>query len=315
MTLEVLHADSVTEIRPMSFVSGFHEVRPLNAAYLDRLRAKVREIGVKPYPLSVTPDGILFGGRHRFEAFKAEGLVECLMHVHQPDNLDREAIELNKASEDALPMTFVDYAELVWKRLADGATQQQTADGIGWSRTAVANYAALKAIDSEAWAIVTTYQQTVTSGDDDAVTQAVTTVTRLLFRPQRLPNRLRRAIQRPTDCLDRMAIAAHDARLAVAGFPVDRPAVNPRSSPLRADRVTQRCGELLRLVLRYFQAPSLILGHGRNHRQQIGHAAPLKRSSTAFGFAVSVPIAPHYGIAPRQRQTAREPSDRTPIGR
>lgn len=156
MTMEVLHTQPKTEIRPLSFVAGFHEVRPLNAAYLERLRVKVREIGIKPYPLSVTPDGVLFGGRHRYEAFKAEGIAECLMHIHQPDNLDREAIELNKASEDALPMTFVDYAELVWKRLADGQTQQAVADSIGWSREAVKNYAALQKIDSEAWAVVGT---------------------------------------------------------------------------------------------------------------------------------------------------------------
>lgn len=143
-----------TVMKPLDFVTSFHEVRPLNLAYLERLRAKVRDIGPKPYPLSVTPDGILFGGRHRYEAFKAEGLTECLMHIHQPDNLDREAIELNKASEDALPMTFVDYAELVWNRLNDGQTQQAVADGIGWSREAVKDYAVLRKIGREAWVVV-----------------------------------------------------------------------------------------------------------------------------------------------------------------
>lgn len=166
-----------TAMKPLAFVTGFHEVRPVNPAYLERLRAKVREIGAKPYPLSVTPDGILFGGRHRYEAFKAEGFTECLMHIHQPDNLDREAIELNKASEDALPMTFVDYAELVWNRLNDGQTQQAVADGIGWSRTSVANYAALQSIDPDAWKIVTASQGIVTSAEDDAVTEIVTGVT------------------------------------------------------------------------------------------------------------------------------------------
>lgn len=88
---------ATTEVRQLGFVVGFHEVRPLNQAYMERLRVKVREIGMKPYPLSVTPEGILFGGRHRYEAFKAEGITECLMHIHQPDNLDRAAIELNIA--------------------------------------------------------------------------------------------------------------------------------------------------------------------------------------------------------------------------
>lgn len=163
MTTEVLHTQPKTEIRPLSFVAGFHEVRPLNTAYLERLRVKVREIGIKPYPLSVTPDGVLFGGRHRYEAFKAEGIAECLMHIHQPDNLDREAIELNKASEDALPMTFVDYAELVWKRLSNGQTQQAVADAIGWSRDLVARYSALQKIHDEAWSVVTGVVTSVTT--------------------------------------------------------------------------------------------------------------------------------------------------------
>lgn len=179
MTGEVSHMNEtvVTEYRPLTFVTGFHEVRPLNHDYLKRLRQKINEIGAKPYPLSVTPDGVLYGGRHRYEAFKALGITHALMHISAPANLDREAIELNKASEDALPMTFVDYAELVWKRLGEGQTQQVVADAIGWSRTAVANYAALKAIDSEAWKIVTASQENVTTAEDDGVTVNVTSVT------------------------------------------------------------------------------------------------------------------------------------------
>ena len=123
-----LDAPVSVSLKPLSFITAFHEVRPLNPAYVTRLRQKVRAIGVKPYPLSVTPAGVLFGGRHRYEAFSAEGVTECLMHISEPASLDREAIELNRASEDALPMSFVDYAEMVWRKLADGTTQQAIAD-------------------------------------------------------------------------------------------------------------------------------------------------------------------------------------------
>ena len=51
-------------------------------------------------------------------------------------------------------MTFVDYAELVWRRLASGETQQQVADSLGWSREAVKDYASLRKIAPEAWAAV-----------------------------------------------------------------------------------------------------------------------------------------------------------------
>jgi hypothetical protein len=135
---------------PLTFVKQVHEIRPLNADYVQKLREKLRQIGLKPYPLSVAPDGTLFGGRHRLEAFKQEGITECLMHIWLPDSLDREAIELNRASEDALPMTFVDYAELIWRKLE---TQTQDAIGkeLGWTRQAVSNYAALQKIDGKAW--------------------------------------------------------------------------------------------------------------------------------------------------------------------
>lgn len=89
-----------------------------------------------------------------------------LMHVSQPQSLDREAIELNKASEDALPMTFVDYAEMVWRKLSDEKTTQQiVADEMGWSRSAVSNYAALSDLDRSAWKVVAT---TVANGATQA---------------------------------------------------------------------------------------------------------------------------------------------------
>ena len=146
-----LDAPSSVELKPLDFITAFHEVRPLNPAYVERLRQKVRAIGVKPYPLSITPAGMLFGGRHRYEAFKAEGITECLMHVSEPASLDREAIELNRASEDALPMSFVDYAEMVWRKQAAGATQKAIGEELGWSSQKTNDYANLKRIAPQAW--------------------------------------------------------------------------------------------------------------------------------------------------------------------
>jgi site-specific DNA-methyltransferase (adenine-specific) len=172
-----LDASSSVELKPLDFVTAFHEVRPLNPAYVERLRQKVRAIGVKPYPLSVTPAGVLFGGRHRYEAFKAEGITECLMHISEPESLDREAIELNRASEDALPMTFVDYAEMVWRKQDAGATQKAVAEEMGWSRSAVADYGALRKITPEAWSIVATFQVAAVSQSEDVATSNVATAT------------------------------------------------------------------------------------------------------------------------------------------
>jgi DNA modification methylase len=164
-------------LKPLAFITTFHEVRPLNPAYVERLRQKVRAIGVKPYPLSVTPAGVLFGGRHRYEAFKAEGITECLMHISEPASLDRESIELNRASEDALPMSFVDYAEMVWRKQDADVTQKAIAEELGWSRSTVADYGALRKITPEAWRIVATFQVAAMSLGEDVATTNVATAT------------------------------------------------------------------------------------------------------------------------------------------
>jgi hypothetical protein len=134
--------------------------------------------GVKPYPLSVTPDGVLFGGRHRLEAFKAEGITEALMHISQPMSLDREAIELNRASEDSLPMTFVDEAELIWRKLANGQTQQAIAVELKWSRSSVADFAQLSKISPEAWKVVATFLEYTLSLTSEAATTNVAAATK-----------------------------------------------------------------------------------------------------------------------------------------
>ena len=179
-----LDAPSSVLLKPLAFITSFHEVRPLNPAYVERLRQKVRAIGVKPYPLSVTPAGVLFGGRHRYEAFRAEGITECLMHISEPASLDREAIELNRASEDALPMSFVDYAEMVWRKQNADVTQKAIAEELGWSRSTVADYGALRKITPDAWRIVATFQAAAVSQSEDAATTnvAIATFTEGLLR-------------------------------------------------------------------------------------------------------------------------------------
>ena len=89
----------------------------------------------------------------------------------------RQARESNEASETVVPTTFVDDAELVWN-LTETFTQEQTAKAMGWSRPLVAQYAQLKKIDEQAWAVVVTgFKEVVTKDDDDAVTEVVTAVT------------------------------------------------------------------------------------------------------------------------------------------
>lgn len=172
------------QIKPLEFIQHIHAVRSLDEGYLTRLTEKIKALGVKPaYPLSVTPDGVLFGGCHRFEVFKRLGHTEAWMHIHQPDSLDREAIDLNRASEDAKPLTFVDYAELIWRKLAEpGATQQKIADDLRWSRAQVSQYAMLNKLCSDAWSVVaTSFKETVADDDDSEVAGNATTVAKTSF--------------------------------------------------------------------------------------------------------------------------------------
>ena len=167
---------SETVVKPLSFIQTVYAVRPINRPYVEELRSRMRTLGVKPYPLSVTPDGVLYGGLHRYEAFTAEGVTECLMHVHQPASLDREAIELNQASADTLPMTFVDYAELVWRKTAT-QTQQDVAEELGWKQQRVQQFAALQNVTDDAWQIITTtMREDGKQPEEDEVVEKTTVV-------------------------------------------------------------------------------------------------------------------------------------------
>jgi hypothetical protein len=152
--MNTAHTTSIIQEMPLSFIRTRHLVRAINSNYVNQLVHTVKRLGVKAFPLAATPEGVLFGGNHRFEAFMRLGLEKCWMHVYQPASIDREALELNEATEELLPMSFVDHAELVWRKLADGQTQQAVADEMGWTRERVRDYAALQKISSETWTVI-----------------------------------------------------------------------------------------------------------------------------------------------------------------
>lgn len=172
------HIESSVQEMPLSFIRTRHLVRAINSPYVNQLVHTIKRLGVKAFPLAATPDGVLFGGNHRFEAFSRLGLEKCWMHIYQPISIDREALELNEATEELLPMSFVDHAELVWRKLANGQTQQAVADEMGWTRERVGKLAMLQKISPEAWAVVVpTFQQTGTVDSDGVGTKFVPTGT------------------------------------------------------------------------------------------------------------------------------------------
>ena len=139
------------EMRPLSFIRDRHKVRRINQAYVEHLANTMKQIGIKDFPIDVTPDGILFGGNHRYEAFLILGVTECWMRIYMPASLTREAVELNVATEEHLPSAFVDNAELVWWMTKQGQTQAQVAQELGWSANIVIRYSHLGKICKEAW--------------------------------------------------------------------------------------------------------------------------------------------------------------------
>ena len=153
--------------------------RPISEEYVKILAEKIDRIGYKPKPLEITPDGVLYGGRHRVRALQQLGIEEAWMHLHDPrpeKSLDQAAKESNEADSEALPETFVDHAEAVWRKL-ENQTQQEVADDLGWSRSMVAQYSRLGKIYDEAWLIVTDKVKADVLQSSSAVTEVVTGVT------------------------------------------------------------------------------------------------------------------------------------------
>ena len=168
-----------TMLRSISFVTSRHMVRPVNAAHKAAVKAKIERIGfLAQHPLCVTAEGKLWAGNHRYEVALELGLSEVPMFIApEPESLDRAAIEDNDASADALPNTFVDIAELVWRKLDAGQTQQAVADELGKSRGDVSNIAGLRKISVEAWAVVaTSARNSVARTGDDGVAAIATDV-------------------------------------------------------------------------------------------------------------------------------------------
>ena len=166
---DLINTEAQIRRMPISFVQNRPLVRAINNSYVDQLVLNIEKVGVKAFPLAATPDGVLFGGNHRFEAFTRLGIDQCWIHVYQPESIDREAVELNRATEEILPMSFVDFAELVWRKLKEGFTQQQVAKDLGWSREVAKDYAALEKIGSDAWQIVGATFRHCTKGDNETV--------------------------------------------------------------------------------------------------------------------------------------------------
>lgn len=162
----------------LSDIKQTFSVRCLNEKYVEYLAEDFKRNGFQlAYPISITVGGVMWDGNHRLEAARRAGLKEIPHVIETPENIRKAAHERNRVASNALPETFVDHAEEIWRMLSTGMTQQQVADELGWSREKVRNYSNLENISPVAWdALAREIQNGVPSGSDGAVPQFGTPV-------------------------------------------------------------------------------------------------------------------------------------------
>ncbi|HEU5374835.1 MAG TPA: DNA methyltransferase [Ktedonobacteraceae bacterium] len=168
---------------PLQAITQRLSLRRLSLAGVAQLQQSIHQCGfLETFPLLVfaLDDGTsqLMDGNHRFEAARAVGItcVPCLVTTRLSE---RErytlAVRANRAAETVVPSTLVSTAEFVWMRLAEGYTQQEIAEMLGWKRGAVSNYARLQEIDRRAWTIIaTTCEQRVATLREQTVAPVAT---------------------------------------------------------------------------------------------------------------------------------------------
>ena len=131
-------------------------VRAIKQGGIDKFVSSLKDVGyLDTKPVIVNSKNEIIEGNHRVAACRALGIesVPVIIKNVTDEQAKQIAFRENAANEESIPMTFVDFAEFIWKQTG---TQQQTADVLGWSRGKVSQYDMLDNISKEAWAIIAT---------------------------------------------------------------------------------------------------------------------------------------------------------------
>ena len=157
----------------------FTNIRSLKEQGVLAIQQKLARLGyLSNYPVLVVPlneNGTykLVDGHHRVEAAKRHGLTHVFAEIRKgltSADAEAEAFKSNEASETSIPMTFVDHAEYIWQKQAEGVKQEEIGKRIGWSRGKVSQHASLEKIQKQAWKIIATaFSKTVADHDNDDV--------------------------------------------------------------------------------------------------------------------------------------------------
>lgn len=153
-------------------------VRAIKQGGIDKFVSSLKDVGyLDTKPVIVNSKNEIIEGNHRVAACRALGIesVPVIIKNVTDEQAKQIAFRENAANEESIPMTFVDFAEFIWKQTG---TQQQTADVLGWGISKVKQYSALDALSKEAWSvIVTTFENSDKLQTQSAVTEKVTFVT------------------------------------------------------------------------------------------------------------------------------------------
>ncbi len=121
------------------------DLRDIREGVIGQLIERIRERYNPARPISVIPNGegsyLVADGNHRLAAIRKLGIenVPCLVY---PGNTDPYALAVeNNMDEDVYaPFDLFDWLDIIGKLRAEGLTQLQIGEKIGWSRDLVKNY-------------------------------------------------------------------------------------------------------------------------------------------------------------------------------
>ena len=138
-------------------ISSCIQTREINPHFVEELIKSIKTNGYKAaFPLSVIPadNGFkLFNGNHRLAAIRKLGIKEVSVIIQEPaddDQLMKRAYEENRASETALPMTFLDDAENVTKLSKQGKTLSEIAELLNLDLSEVSRLRGIMGLPEEA---------------------------------------------------------------------------------------------------------------------------------------------------------------------
>jgi len=168
MQVNLINLDQVT-------IQDYH--RAIKGYALNQIIQSIKNHGYNiAYPITIDKDLVLVDGRHRLEAMRALGYRE-IPYIYKPDDISHIKFGLQCNADGQLSQAddVFDLAELCWNLSKAGWTGQQIADELGWDRTQVVQYQAIKGrLYSSAWNMsrqgVTRNQENVTDENESVVT-------------------------------------------------------------------------------------------------------------------------------------------------